>query len=98
MPRLYFITAGLTLVLGFIVEIVFCAVCNFFGDSKWLGQIFRGFHYPAASLISDWILVPENAWQEILSAFIFISVAVLQWWLIILAAIWSIRHFKRKSA
>ena len=97
MRSLDFITAGLTLMLSVVFEILFYGVMIFFGGDNWLSQTFAYFHYPATFLMFGWI-APDTgvAWQAILWVLIFFSVAVLQWWLIVLAAIWMFRHFRRR--
>ena len=102
MRRFSFITLGLTLALSVVAEILFYVVFIFCGSANqpnWLSQTFACFHYPATFLMFGWI-APDTgvAWQAILWVLIFFSVAVFEWWLIILAAIWSVRYFRRKSA
>jgi hypothetical protein len=101
MRRLNFITAGLTLALSAVVEILFFFIFLFFGSANqpnWLSQTFTCFHYPAVFLMFG-LLDPDQGdfWQSVLYVIISFFIAVLQWWLIILAGIWSIRHFRRKS-
>lgn len=102
MRHFTFKTFALTLFLSVVVELLFYLVCVFCGSSEnqpnWVTQAFKGFHYPAVFLVFGW-LDPESGvlWRAILFALILFSVAVLQWWLIILAAILMFRHFRTRN-
>jgi hypothetical protein len=100
MRRWDFITAGWTLFLSVLLEILLFVVCIFFGKGdhpNWFDQAFAAFHYPAVFLIFGRV-APDTGilWQAAVWVLFIFSVAVLQWWLIILTAIWMIRRFKRK--
>jgi hypothetical protein len=95
-----FKTHGLTLALSIVVEVLFVLGCLFLGDARpnWLSQTFKSFHYPAYFLIFGW-LDPDSGdiLQVVLWCLFMFSVAVFQWWLIILASVWVFRHFRTKS-
>jgi cell division protein FtsW (lipid II flippase) len=100
MRHINFITIGLTLALSVMVEILSYVAYIFFGKGdqpSWFDQAFAMFHYPAVFLIFGWV-APDTGvfWQAVVWVLFIFSVAVLQWWLIILAAIWLIRHFRRR--
>ena len=102
MHRLNFIKAGLTLALSIVLEIVFGFVLMFFGNSdqpNWINLAYGVFHYPAIFLIFGWV-DPDagNFWQAVVWVLFLITVALLQWCLIILGVTWIIRYFRRKSA
>jgi hypothetical protein len=98
MRRLKFVTLGVTLALGFVLEVLFHLVLAFFGSKAWLTEAFYWFHYPAVFLMFGWLDSDQGVpWQTALYVLIYSSIAVLQWCLLILAAIWTVQYFKSES-
>jgi hypothetical protein len=102
MRRFGFLTIFLTLALSAVIEILFYFILLFFGSANqtnWIRQTYICFHYPAEFLMFG-LLNPDQGvpWQTVLYIVIWFSIAVLQWWLIILAGIWGIQYFRKKTA
>jgi hypothetical protein len=91
------LTAGPAFMLSVVFELSFFVVTLFSGGDDWFSQAFACFHYPATFITFGW-LAPDDGvyWQAVVWVLLEFLVAVLQWWLIILTAIWTIRYFRRK--
>ena len=97
-------TLLLTLGLSFVLEIIFFVLHGIFTNgtedkapTDWMSQLFGWFHLPAGFLDACISTVDTaSTWRSIVGFLIFIAVAVLEWWFIILAGIWIFRHFRRK--
>jgi hypothetical protein len=99
-------TLVLTLGLSLLLEIIFFVLLWFFTNATedkaptdWMSQLFIWFHVPA-QFLDDCIETVDTGslWRSIVGFMIFIAVAVLEWWFIILAGICFFCHFRKKSA
>jgi hypothetical protein len=82
--------AFLVIILGVFDYLHFSALHD------WYDQLLLWFHLPAAILserLTDAHVISHGVGMGLM-----VFIAVFQWWLIFLAAICSIRHFRRKSA
>ena len=100
-------TLVVTLGLSFVLEITFFVLHGYFNNATedykaptdWLSRLFGWFHTPAGFLGACISSVDTGSiWRGLVGFLIFILVAVLEWWLILLAGIWIFRHFRKKSA
>jgi len=92
-----------TLAVSVLAEVAFVQVgylCFCFGMQhlhSWEMQVSASFHWPATwAMLHLFGSGAVGFWKDVIWDLFVFLVAVLQWWLIILAAIWMFRHFRQK--
>jgi hypothetical protein len=96
----------LALIVSVLVEALFVVCFWLFGTITQFGTLtnfwsraFIGFHFPSV-IVTDHCVTMANGslWQDIVGYLIFFTIALLEWWLVIFAAIWCFRHFTKRTA